>query len=182
MADGGAAGERRVTRWLAGGAPLVLLLAACSNGLAPSAAEPPPAGGEPSAPAPAPSALERQIHDLVNQRRATQSLPALQWDDRIAAVAREHSEAMASAGRLSHDGFDQRAARIGTLITLRSMAENVAYDSRSGPDLARQVVAGWIASAGHRQNIEGEFTVTGVGTARAANGMHYFTQIFVLSR
>ena len=165
-------------------AGVLLLLSACTNGVTlPATREPVPAGGVPSAPAPAGSALERQIHDLVNERRAARGLPALQWDDRVAAVAREHSEAMASRRRpFSHDGFDARAERIGEFLQLRSIAENVAYDSRSGSQLARQVVEGWIASAGHRQNIEGTYTVTGIGAARATDGTSYFTQIFVLTR
>ena len=44
---------------------------------------------------------------------------------------------------------------------------------------ARLVVEGWIASAGHRQNIEGDFTLTGIGAAAGRDGTRYFTQIFV---
>lgn len=120
------------------------------------------------------------MHELVNQRRDSRGLPSLRWDDRVAAIAREHSQAMASGRRpFSHDGFDARADRIGGFLDARSMAENVAYDSRTGQDLGRQVVAGWIASPGHRQNIEGDFTVTGIGAAEGRDGVSYFTQIFV---
>ena len=161
---------------------LSLLAAAACNGVttlpsprAPLPAEPGGGGGTPAA-----SALEAEIHALVNRRRADRRLPPLQWDDRIAAEARAHSQAMASGGRpFGHDGFETRAARLGELMTVRSMAENVAYDSREGTQLGEQVVQGWIASAGHRQNIDGSFTRTGIGVARRADGTRYFTQIFI---
>ena len=133
-------------------------------------------GGE----APAASTLEREIHDLVNDRRADRELAPLQWDSRIAEAAREHSRAMASGRRpFGHDRFDARAAAIGSVMTVRSMAENVAYDSRDGSRLASQVVDGWLSSVGHRRNIEGSFTRTGIGVARRGDGTRYFTQIFV---
>ena len=135
-----------------------------------------PGGGA----APAANTLATQIHDLVNDRREDRGLPPLQWDPRIAEAARQHSEAMASGRRpFGHDGFDARASALGSVMTMRSMAENVAYDSREGSRLASQVVDGWISSAGHRQNIEGSFTRTGVGVARGGDGTRYFTQIFV---
>jgi uncharacterized protein YkwD len=87
---------------------------------------------------------------------------------------------MASGNRpFGHDGFEERARAVGALMTVRSMAENVAYDSRDGSRLASQVVEGWIASAGHRENIEGAYTHTGIGVARGRDGVRYFTQIFV---
>lgn len=151
----------------------VLITTGC-NGVTTVAAE---GGGGTASTA---TALEGEIHALVNQRRSDRRLPALQWDARIAQVAREHSSAMASGRRgFGHDGFDARAAQLGGMMTMSSMAENVAYDSRDGDRLASLVVAGWIASPGHRQNIEGSFTRTGVGVARGADGTRYFTQIFV---
>jgi uncharacterized protein YkwD len=156
----------------------LLLATGCTGGLTlPATRDPLPADRPP---APAASTLERQMHDLVNQRRSARGLPQLGWDDGVAAIAREHSQAMASGRRpFSHDGFDQRADRISRLLQVSGLAENVAYDSRTGPDLARLVVEGWIASAGHRQNIDGAFTITGIGAAEARDGVLYFTQIFV---
>ena len=155
---------------------MTLLSAACTG----ITAVPGPSGGGGGGTTSSASALESEIHSLINQRRASRGLPALQWDPRIAEVAREHSEAMAAGRRgFGHDGFDARAATIGREMTVRSMAENVAYDSRDGSQLASQVVQGWISSAGHRQNLEGAFTRAGVGVARRADGTRYFTQIFV---
>lgn len=143
----------------------------------PSNRDPLPPG---SAPTPTESALESDIHQLVNRHRAARRLPPLEWDPRIAAAAREHSRAMAEGRRaFGHDGFEERAEAVRRFMAIRSLAENVAYDSRTGPELATHVVDGWIASTGHRQNIEGGSTHTGIGVARNAEGVRYFTQIFV---
>lgn len=166
----------RSTLVLAGAA--LLLMSAC----APIPSVPTRRAPLPADPGTTPAAntLESQIHDRVNAHRGSRGLAPLEWDPRIAAVAREHSEAMASGRRpFGHDGFEARASVLGTTMTIRSMAENVAYDGRDGARLASQVVDGWIASAGHRQNIEGSFTRTGVGVARGADGTRYFTQVFV---
>lgn len=95
----------------------------------------------------------------------------------ISSVALGHSRDMLT-GRspFGHDGFRQRIGRIsGKLGRLHVAAENVA----SGPMDAREVVDGWLHSPGHRRNIMGDFRLTGIGVAEAANGMIYFTQIFV---
>lgn len=173
--------RRRVGRLaLAIGAPA--LLGGC---LAGSPSRPPAdtrsAGAQ--EPAPSASALARAIHDAVNGHRARQGLPALRWDEQAAAAAREHSQAMAS-GRVpfGHDGFDGRAAAIGGALEVGALAENVAYDGGAARGMGERVVDGWLRSGGHRRNIEGDFNATGLGVAAAADGRHYFTQIFVQVR
>lgn len=144
------------------------------------AAGPAPIPATARTPLPAPGALEREIHSLVNQHRTRIRLPVLGYDDRIAEVAREHSRAMALAERsFGHDGFDARAASVRRISPSTAMAENVAYSSRTGLELPHSLVQGWISSPGHRKNIEGAFQLTGVGVARARDGTSYVTQIFV---
>jgi uncharacterized protein YkwD len=131
--------------------------------------------------APRPGALaiqEAEAHRLVNQHRTGRGLPPLAHDERIAEIARAHSRQMASGMRgFGHDGFEARAAELRSFLTIGSLAENVALDSREPP--AAPVVGGWIGSPGHRGNMEGAFTTTGIGAARAVDGTYYFTQIFV---
>jgi uncharacterized protein YkwD len=90
---------------------------------------------------------------------------------------------MASGARpFSHEGAQERTQAVIRLVpTTRLFAENVAYDSRTGPRLAELVVQGWIESPEHRENLDGAFDLTGIGVAVAPNGWHYFTQIFVAS-
>ena len=130
---------------------------------------------------PAPTAtLEREMHQLVNQHRGRRGLAALQYDERLAEIAREHSSAMANRTRpFGHAGFEQRGSAVNRFLPYRGLAENVAYDGRGGANLSSLVVEGWIGSAAHRQNIEGAYDVTGIGVARDREGVVYVTQLFV---
>jgi uncharacterized protein YkwD len=123
------------------------------------------------------AAISREILFFVNEFRRSKGLPALLGDSYISSVALGHSRDMLTGkSPFGHDGFRQRIDRIsGKLGRLHVAAENVA----SGPMDAREVVDGWLHSPGHRRNIIGDFRLTGIGVAEAANGMIYFTQIFV---
>jgi uncharacterized protein YkwD len=124
--------------------------------------------------------LEQSIHNQVNQYRRTQNLPSFAFDQTIAEQARAHSAAMANSGRISHNGFDSRAAAIEQTITYSSVAENVASNQGyENPD--NTAVKGWIKSPGHQQNMVGDFDLTGIGVVERG-GTYYFTQIFVRKR
>ena len=124
--------------------------------------------------------LEQSIHNQVNQYRRAQKLPPLAFDQTISEQARAHSAAMANSGRISHNGFDDRAAAIGQTITYKSVAENVASNQGyENPD--NTAVKGWIKSPGHQQNMVGDFDLTGIGVVEKG-GSYYFTQIFLQKR
>ena len=59
------------------------------------------------------------------------------------------------------------------------VGENVATN-QGFPDPAETAVQGWLDSPPHRENIEGDFNLAGVGIAENADGLFYFTQIFAL--
>ena len=69
---------------------------------------------------------------------------------------------------LGHEGFSSRIQSISNQLggPITRSAENVAYGSKS----AKEVVSNWLNSPGHRQNIEGEFNLTGIGVARNKRG------------
>jgi uncharacterized protein YkwD len=123
------------------------------------------------------AAISREILFFVNEFRRSKGLPVLQADSYISSVALGHSRDMLTGkSPFGHDGFRQRIDLIiSRLGKLHVAAENVA----SGPMDAREVVDGWLHSPGHRRNIMGDFRLTGIGVAEKANGMIYFTQIFV---
>lgn len=126
-----------------------------------------------------PTQLEKSVHKQINQYRAERNLPPLTLDGRISEQARLHSRAMAN-GKVpfGHGGFDARIAAINRVIPYRSAAENVAFNKGySNP--AQQAVEGWIKSPGHRINIEGQYSLTGIGIVKNAKGEYYFTQIFI---
>ena len=121
--------------------------------------------------------LQQSVLDFVNRYRKTKGLRPLTMMPLITAEALKHSKNMAD-GKVAfgHDGFDGRADRLMSQIELsNAIAENVAYGKFS----AQEVVNRWIQSPGHRKNIEGKFTLTGVGIVRRADGYLFFTQIFI---
>jgi uncharacterized protein YkwD len=121
--------------------------------------------------------LEKSVHELVNQYRQSRNLPPLTLDPRMSQIAREHAQAMADdKAPFSHQGFKERIVAIA--IPYRTAAENLAYNQGySQPD--RSAVEGWIKSPGHRQNMEGNFNLTGIGVTQNAKGEYYFTQLFI---
>ncbi len=123
--------------------------------------------------------LEQEVHELVNEYRDSQKLPRLSYDDTIAHHARIHSQNMAD-GRVAfgHRGFDGRLKMIAGHLSYSAAAENVAYNNQAYSDCAAFAVDGWIESPGHRENIEGDYRLTGVGIALDSDGVYYFTQIF----
>jgi uncharacterized protein YkwD len=126
--------------------------------------------------------LEQAIYQQINQYRASRKLTPLKLDPRISQYARIHSERMASETVLfSHAGFEERTQAIGDAIPYQQVAENIAVN-KGNPDPVKVAVQGWIKSSGHRQNIEGQFDLTGIGIAKNALGEYYFTQIFLKER
>jgi len=69
-------------------------------------------------------------------------------------------------------------ARIGASIPWQAAGEVVA---RSGS--AKETVEAWLAGAGHKSQIEGDYDLTGVGVAENKKGAgYYFDQIFIRMR
>lgn len=153
-----------------------------------------PATSQPAAPSTAPpsvapsttsprslDSMEDEIVALTNAERAKGSnCPALRHDDRLRTAAERHAADMASYRYHSHIGHDgstpvQRMQDAGYDASRYGWAENVARGFAS----AAAVVAGWMGSAGHRENILNcSLRVIGVGVARAWDGQLYFTQDF----
>lgn len=130
------------------------------------------------------ASLEQRVVSLINQERADNAdpLPALASRDVIADEARKHSREMADASiAFGHDGFSKRLENIGKVIAWQTGGENVAYNGGYS-DPAEKAVTAWMNSASHRDNILGDYDLTGVGIARNAQGVYYFTQIFIKSR
>jgi uncharacterized protein YkwD len=124
--------------------------------------------------------IEQEIVKEINEYRATKGLPPLKWNPEIAQQARRHSQNMASQRvPFGHQGFQQRVEILRSEFPYRgSAAENVAFNS-GYRNPAKQAVEGWLKSPGHRKNIEGQYTFTGIGVSRGSNGEYYLTQLFV---
>lgn len=144
---------------------------------------PPPA--PPPAPllhlTPPPPSLERFVHDLVNDHRTGLGLKPLEYRQELAVIAHVHSLAMATyTTPYGHGGFDDRARRADNFMPSAGFAENVAMLNHRGQGgEAKAVVRGWLQSPGHRENIEGDFSLTGIGISQSWEGTYYFTQLFM---
>lgn len=119
--------------------------------------------------------MESDILRFVNEDRKLHNLPLLQVNDMESSLATKHSTNMAEGKtKFGHDGFEKRAKTIQKELRSVAVGENVAEGQMS----AREVVDGWLNSPGHKRNIEGDFTLTGIGYAMNKKGNIYFTEIF----
>lgn len=134
--------------------------------------------------------IEMRIHEEVNDYRQANGLDPLVFDDELAAVARAHSQDMNDRDYLSHvspdgDGPGDRLDDAG--IDCNAWAENIAleYDPSFSEDdadsVAESIVAGWISSPGHRQNILGDYDEQGIGVDIRDDGRVVATQLFCSS-
>lgn len=125
---------------------------------------------------------EQRLFDAVNQERGRHGRPPLEWNPRLAEIARQHSVAMAARGFFSHTDpqrgdLGRRLARAGMEYT--TCAENIYRLSGSG-DAVRRAVAGWLASPGHRDAmLDPSFRDTGLGVASGSRNGCWIAQIFL---
>jgi uncharacterized protein YkwD len=123
-----------------------------------------------AAPRPAEAAtrpVERRFARMVNETRGTATLSPLRLNGRLSEVARRHSKRMAARGELYHSDLNRLLGH-----GISSVGENVAM----GGSL-QEMLAAFMASPPHVQNIMGTYSRTGVGVYRGA-GRLWITQIF----
>ena len=123
---------------------------------------------------------ERKVIELVNLERATEGLPSLQYNDRLAATARGHALDMALRDYSSHDRRDGRKfyeSVFDSGYPVSKCGENIAV----GLATPEEAFEGLISSPGHRANImDSDFTQMGVGHAVSPTSTfhHFWTQDF----
>lgn len=118
--------------------------------------------------------MANQIHQLVNDHRASMGLPALKKDQQYAsAYAVDHTQYMIEKEKISHDNFGERSKGMKERGA-SSVGENVAY----GYSTAEALVEAWINSPSHKQVMEGNYTHAGFGVIQDTQGRYYYTQLF----
>ena len=122
--------------------------------------------------------FQQAVLDLVNEARAQEGLAPLTLAKNLTQAAQVR------AGELpvlfSHTRPDGRSCF--TALTEAGVAYGAAGENiAAGYPTPAEVVAGWMASDGHRANILSEdFTQMGLGYAPAEDGFgHYWAQLFV---
>ena len=125
--------------------------------------------------------LAPTVLSLVNAHRASLGLSQLRTSGTLTNAALWKARHMAKYGYFSHDdpappvarSAFQRIAACG--YPGYSAGENIAAGYRS----PASVMQAWIASPGHRANIEApSWTVIGIGVAQSASGALYWVQDF----
>lgn len=140
------------------------------------------------------SALERQIHELVNQERRKHGLSLLIFDLKLSDIARGHSKDMAERNFFSHETPEGKTPTDrGSIVGYNSrkdygnyytygLAENIfmsnlyhsviyyngvpQYNWMNQNDIAQLTVSGWMSSPGHRKNIlTSTYDKEGIGAA-----------------
>lgn len=129
--------------------------------------------------------IEHETVWRINLERAQAGVPPLKLEPLLTAAARGHSEDMAANDFFSHTGSDGSTPWDRIECTgytgWSALAENVA----AGYNSPETVVAGWIGSARHRENLlNPAYRETGVGHTYLATDPgavrynHYWTQDF----
>ena len=119
--------------------------------------------------------FESEVIDLVNVERAAEGLAPLNYDARLAAAARDHSEDMGLQDYFSHTSLDGRTVseRIEDAgYSWNTYGENIA----AGQPTPEDVIDSWMSSQGHRANIlNPNFCDIGVGYTYVADSFYRIT-------
>jgi uncharacterized protein YkwD len=118
--------------------------------------------------------IEKQILDITNAIRQRHGVNGLNWHQKAARAAYNHSKDMQENEYFSHESdrhgsLEDRLEKAEVDYSLAG--ENIAFNYIDGPD----VVEGWLNSKNHREALLNvEFTHLGVGVYQ-----QYYTQNFV---
>lgn len=130
--------------------------------------------------------MEQDAFQLINFERGLAGLSVLKWNEKVAKVARLHSQNMVEHNFFSHKGtdglmVDERADALG-LCEWLAIGENIAFmKGYSNPSAV--AVEKWLLSASHRNNLlNAQWTDSAVGAAITDDGKVYFTQVFLLRK
>ena len=126
------------------------------------------------------SADESEIFQLINRERTKARLAALEWDDRVASVARNYSRQMARENFFDHyDPEGRTVIERAAKLKWSKIGENL-FTGDEIPNFESFAVKGWMRSPTHRHNIlDREWTATGIGVYRTNDDRIYVTQVFV---
>jgi|BioPla2DNA2_1021312.scaffolds.fasta_scaffold02819_6 uncharacterized protein YkwD len=123
---------------------------------------------------------ERQLFDLVNAVRTRENKTFLEFDEKVAAVAREHSKDMSLNDYFDHinlkgENSSDRLRNAG--VSFYAAGENIARFHMC-PIYAHESLMN--STTGHRENILGDCTHLGTGVYLDSDGIPTYTQNFLL--
>ena len=123
------------------------------------------------------ASAEQAVIDRTNRERERAGRRPLTMDPQLTEAAHAHAANMARRDRMAHTLNGKTVAdRVkATGYAYRAVGENIAWNQLT----AKEVMADWMSSSGHRRNIlSDEFTQIGVAVATNAKGEPYWVQVF----
>jgi uncharacterized protein YkwD len=113
----------------------------------------------------------RAVAQLVDQERRSRGLPRLRHSRGLSVSARAWARALTRGSRFTHGDFARRVLRFPFVVASRGsrwrVAENLAWGTGS-ESVPRRIVASWMASPEHRDNILGPWQYGAVWSQRDA--------------
>ncbi|MCV9928914.1 CAP domain-containing protein [Flavobacterium sp. LS1R49] len=118
---------------------------------------------------------ELETMQLINEYRVSVGLKVLIIVNHISFKSEEHDKYMIANNVVNHDDFVARSENIIKVLGAKKVGENVAYNYNT----PQAVLSAWLNSAGHKKNIEGDYTHFGIAIKEdSVNGRKYYTNIF----
>jgi len=126
--------------------------------------------------------LRSGLLTLTNTQRSAAGLVPLVADARLEAVAQAQACHMAGRERLTHRG--RWFAGLGRRLRREGYAYALAVENiGEGHETAAAIVAGWMESPSHRENMLADgLRAVGYGVARAANGRLHWSMVAAAER
>lgn len=120
--------------------------------------------------------FELRLMNDINEYRTSKNLPELLPIAHISYKSGEHNDFMIANNVVSHDNFEERSQNLMQVLGAYRVSENVAYNYNT-PGAALNA---WLASPGHKANIEGDFTHFGIAVSNdPETGRKYYTNMFI---
>lgn len=127
---------------------------------------------------------EARLLSGMNDARSANGVPALVADSELGSIARSWSRQMVADYEASGDASGALRHNLALYDRISHSygrsADNVAYTSkgRTVEERADRILALFLGSAGHRANVLGPYTLTGVGLAEAGDGTLFATVVY----
>ena len=118
---------------------------------------------------------ELETMKLINEYRVSQGLNSLEKINHISFKSEEHDEYMIANKVVNHNNFVARTENIIKVLKAKTVGENVAFNFNT----PESVVAAWLNSPSHKENIVGNYTHFGIAIkSDPVTGKKYYTNIF----
>lgn len=121
------------------------------------------------------NSIEIETMSLINAHRISKGLNPLEKINHMSYKSEEHDNYVIANNVVNHNDFVVRSENIMKILGAKSVSENIAFNYNT----PQAVLNAWLTSAGHKVNIEGDFTHFGIAIkADPATGKKYYTNIF----